>query len=75
MKLRETGGDSVDCFHLTLEKDKGKTVVDTAMNLRVPQDMVNFLTSWEDVSLSRTSPYVVNYFPSEGDVLLIAHKM
>lgn len=36
MKLRETGGDSVDCFHLTLEKDKGKTVVDTAMNLRVP---------------------------------------
>ena len=27
--LREIGGDSVDCIHLTLYRDKGKTVVDT----------------------------------------------
>jgi len=36
MNLREIGGDSVDYIHLTLQRDKGKTVVDTVTNLRVP---------------------------------------
>jgi len=45
MNRRENGGDRVDCIHLTLQRDKAKTVVDTTMNLRVPQNMVNFLTS------------------------------
>jgi hypothetical protein len=76
MNLREIGGDSVDCIHLTLQRDTGKTVVDTVINLRVPLDMVNFLTSSEAVSLSRrTSRYVVNYFPSKADVLLIAYNI
>ena len=42
MNLRETGGDSVDFIHLTLQRDKGRTVVDTVMRLRVSQNTVDF---------------------------------
>jgi len=45
MYLREIGWEGVDWLHLAQDRDQWRSVVDTVMNLRVPQQTVNFLSS------------------------------
>jgi hypothetical protein len=45
MDLREIGWDDMDWIDLTQDRDQWKALVNTAMNLRVPQNVWNFLTS------------------------------
>jgi hypothetical protein len=42
--LREIGWEVVDWIHLAQNRDQWRTVVNTVMNLRVPQKVVNFST-------------------------------
>jgi hypothetical protein len=44
MALREIGWDGVDWLHLTDDRDQWQAVVNTVMNLQVPQKAGNFLT-------------------------------
>jgi hypothetical protein len=53
MDLSEIGWRCVDWMHLAQEWDQWRTVVNTVMNLRVPQRAGNFLTSWVTISFSR----------------------
>jgi hypothetical protein len=46
MDLREIGLKGVDWIHLAQDRDRWRAVVNTVMNLRVPQMADNFLTSW-----------------------------
>jgi hypothetical protein len=45
MDLREIGWEVVDWIRLTQDRDQWRAVVNTVMNLRVPEKMGNFLTS------------------------------
>jgi hypothetical protein len=45
MDLRETAWKYVDLIHLAQDKDQWQVVLNTIMNLRVPQKARNFLTS------------------------------
>jgi hypothetical protein len=36
MDVKETGCESVDCIHLTRDRDQWRTLVKTVMKLRVP---------------------------------------
>jgi len=43
--LRETGWEGVDWIHLAQDRDQWRVVVNTVMNLRIPEKARNFLTS------------------------------
>jgi hypothetical protein len=43
--LREVGWEDVDWIHLAQDRDQWRAVVNTVMNLRVPQKAGNLLTS------------------------------
>ena len=45
MGLKEIEWDTVDWINLTKDKDEWYAVVNTVLNLQVPQDGGNFLTS------------------------------
>jgi hypothetical protein len=45
MDLRETGFGDVDWIHLAQDRDRWQALVNMVMNLRVPQNAGNFLTS------------------------------
>jgi hypothetical protein len=43
--LNETESEGVDCMHLAQDSDQWLALVNTVMNLWVPQKVRNFLTS------------------------------
>jgi hypothetical protein len=45
MDLREIGWEAVDLLHLAQDKDQWRVLVNKVMNLRVPEEAGNFLTS------------------------------
>jgi hypothetical protein len=45
MDLREICWEGVDCSHVAQDRDQWRAVVNTVMNLGVPQMAGNFLTS------------------------------
>jgi hypothetical protein len=53
MDLREIGWDGMDCFDLDQVRDQWRAVVNTVMNLRVPENFGKFLSSCTIGSFSR----------------------
>ena len=53
MDLQEVGCGNVDWIGLARDRDRWRTLVSTVMNLRVPWNAGNFLTSCKPVSFSR----------------------
>jgi len=53
MDLKEVECRGMDWFDLTLDMDRLRTLVNGVINIRVPQNAWNFLTSWELVMFSR----------------------
>jgi len=53
MDLQEVGGGYVDWIGLAQDRDRWRTLVSVVMNLRVPYNAGNFLTSRKPVSFSR----------------------
>ena len=45
MDLQEVGGSCEDLMELAQDRDRWRALVSTVMNLRVPQNAGNFLTS------------------------------
>jgi len=45
MDLREIGFKGMDWIHLTQDRNQWRAVMNTVMNLQVPQKAGNFLTS------------------------------
>jgi hypothetical protein len=53
MDLRETGWDGIDWIHLAQDRGRCRALVNTVMNLGVPQNSWNFLSSCTIGSFSR----------------------
>jgi hypothetical protein len=53
MDIQEVGYGGIDWIDLTLDRDRWRAIVNAVMNLRDPQNVVNFLTSCKPVSFSR----------------------
>jgi hypothetical protein len=53
MDLREIGWDGMDLIDLAQDRDQWRALVNTVMNLRVPQNAGNFLSGCTIGSFSR----------------------
>jgi hypothetical protein len=51
MDLQEIVWEDVDCMHMAQDRDQGRALVNTEMNIRVPHTIGNFLT----ISFTRNS--------------------
>jgi hypothetical protein len=54
--LKEVGWVGMDWIDMAQDRNRWRVLVNTVMNLRVPQNAENFLTSWGTVSFSRRTP-------------------
>ena len=54
MDLQEDGCEDIDWIDLAHDRERWRVLVGEVMNLRVPLNAGNFLTSCEVVSFSRT---------------------
>jgi hypothetical protein len=63
MDLRETGWDGVDCNDVAQDRDQWRALVNTVLNLRVPQNAGKFLGGYRTGGISsRARFYEVGLF-------------
>ena len=53
MHLQEVGCEDMDRLELAQDRDRWRTLMNAAMNIRVPRNAGNFLTICEPVNFSR----------------------